>query len=73
MKKNIHPEYNLITAKCSCGNKINIKSTIKNDINIDICNQCHPFFTGKQRSLLGKGRVEQFNKRFGNLKNNFIK
>ncbi|MCV2524981.1 MAG: 50S ribosomal protein L31 [Candidatus Lightella neohaematopini] len=46
MKKNVHPNYNTIIVTCVCGNQINIKSTICNDINIDVCNKCHPFYTG---------------------------
>lgn len=68
MKKNIHPDYNEIQAKCTCGNEIKVFSTIKNDLILDICNMCHPFFTGKQRNIIGKGKVDQFNKRFNFLK-----
>ncbi|MCV2502380.1 MAG: 50S ribosomal protein L31 [Candidatus Lightella neohaematopini] len=64
MKKNVHPNYNTIIVTCVCGNQINIKSTICNDINIDVCNKCHPFYTGKQRLLDNIGRVSIFNKRF---------
>ncbi|UDG79298.1 50S ribosomal protein L31 [Candidatus Ecksteinia adelgidicola] len=64
MKYNIHPEYKAITAICSCGNVINICSTIKHDINLDVCGACHPFYTGKQRDVATGGRIDQFNKRF---------
>lgn len=64
MKKNIHPDFNKINAKCACGNNIEIFSTIKNDLNLDVCNLCHPFITGKQRNFTGKGRVDKFNKKF---------
>lgn len=64
MKKKIHPKYKNINAICSCGNLINIKSTIQYDINLDICNKCHPFYTGKQRDLSDSGRVSLFKKRF---------
>lgn len=64
MKKNIHPEYNKIKAICSCGNIISIHSTLANNINIDACSKCHPFYTGKQRIIDTTGRVERFNKRF---------
>lgn len=69
MKKNIHPNYYLISAKCSCGNNMQIYSTINNNLNLDVCNKCHPFFTGKQRTILKGGRIDQFNKRFNILKN----
>ncbi|GGO65987.1 50S ribosomal protein L31 [Bowmanella pacifica] len=67
MKQGIHPEYQEITASCSCGNKIAIRSTLKKDINLDVCSECHPFYTGKQRNVDTGGRVDRFNKRFGVL------
>jgi large subunit ribosomal protein L31 len=66
MKADIHPQYNAITATCSCGNEINTRSTLEGSIHIDVCSQCHPFFTGKQKVLDTGGRVDRFNKRFGN-------
>ncbi|QJC34267.1 50S ribosomal protein L31 [Enterobacteriaceae endosymbiont of Donacia cinerea] len=70
MKKNIHPEYNKIIAKCSCGNTIHTRSTLKNnkELNLDVCYICHPFYTGKQKITDTKGRVENFKKRFKNSK-----
>ncbi|WWP00146.1 MAG: 50S ribosomal protein L31 [Candidatus Dasytiphilus stammeri] len=68
MKKNIHPNYTLITATCSCGNLIKIRSTLKSNLFLDVCYRCHPFYTGKQRFIDTKGRVEKFNRRF-NLTN----
>ncbi len=67
MKQDIHPEYNEITASCSCGNKIAIRSTLGKDINLDVCSACHPFYTGKQRNVDTGGRVDKFKKRFGAL------
>lgn len=67
MKKNTHPSYNEIKVKCACGNKMKIFSTLKTDLNLDICSVCHPFFTGKQRKITGKGRVDKFNKKFNLL------
>ena len=49
MKKEIHPTYNKITATCSCGNVMELNSTLKNDINGEICSNCHPFYTGQQK------------------------
>jgi large subunit ribosomal protein L31 len=66
MKADIHPGYNAVTASCSCGNKIETRSTLGQDFNIDVCSSCHPFFTGKQKILDTGGRVDRFNKRFGN-------
>lgn len=69
MKNEIHPKYNEIAITCSCGNKFTTKSTIsKEAMNIDICSQCHPFYTGKQRVVDTAGRVDRFNKRFGGMK-----
>ncbi|MFC4893067.1 50S ribosomal protein L31 [Pseudofrancisella aestuarii] len=69
MKQEIHPKYNEVTITCSCGNTFKTKSTIgKDSLNIDICSECHPFYTGKQRVVDTAGRVDRFNKRFGSLK-----
>lgn len=64
MKQGIHPEYKEITATCSCGNVIKTRSTLGKDINLDVCGNCHPFYTGKQRVVDTGGRVERFNSRF---------
>ncbi len=66
MKAGIHPDYSEITATCSCGNVIKTRSTLGEDIHIDVCSQCHPFYTGKQKIVDAGGRVERFRKRFGN-------
>ncbi|VFP84514.1 50S ribosomal protein L31 [Candidatus Erwinia haradaeae] len=65
MKKNIHPNYNSIIAKCSCGNEIHTRSTACHNLTLDVCSNCHPFYTGKQRDVASGGRVDRFNKRFG--------
>ncbi len=65
MKAEIHPQYGEITATCSCGNVIKTRSTLRSDIHIDVCSQCHPFFTGKQKIVDTGGRVDRFKKRFG--------
>ena len=57
MKQGIHPEYKEITATCSCGNVIKTRSTLGKDINLDVCGNCHPFYTGKQRVVDTGGRV----------------
>jgi large subunit ribosomal protein L31 len=67
MKPGIHPEYTEIKATCSCGNVMNIRSTLGKDINLDVCSECHPFYTGKQRNVDTGGRVDRFKKRFGAL------
>jgi large subunit ribosomal protein L31 len=65
MKTDIHPEYSEITATCSCGNVIKTRSTMRNDLHLDVCSACHPFYTGKQKVLDTGGRIDRFNKRFG--------
>ncbi|AEA99785.1 50S ribosomal protein L31 [Alteromonas mediterranea] len=67
MKQDIHPKYEEITATCSCGNVMKIRSTLGKDINLDVCSSCHPFYTGKQRNVDTGGRVDRFKKRFGAL------
>ncbi len=64
MKADIHPRYEEITARCSCGNEIKTRSTLAQYITIDVCSRCHPFFTGKQKIVDSGGRVDRFNKRF---------
>ena len=66
MKADIHPEYNEIKATCSCGNVVATRSTLTEDIHLEVCSACHPFYTGKQKILDAGGRVERFRKRFGN-------
>jgi large subunit ribosomal protein L31 len=63
MKKDIHPKYTVSRIKCACGNEVEIKST-KEDVHVDICSKCHPFFTGKQKLVDTGGRVDRFNRRF---------
>ena len=63
MKQGIHPEYAETTISCVCGNVIETKST-KKDIKVEICSQCHPFMTGKQKIMDTAGRVERFNRRY---------
>ena len=64
MKQGIHPEYTEVTATCSCGNVVKTRSTVGKSLNLDVCGNCHPFYTGKQRVVDTGGRVERFNKRF---------
>lgn len=65
MQADIHPRYEAITATCSCGNKIETRSTLGENISLDVCSNCHPFFTGKQKIVDSGGRVDRFKKRFG--------
>lgn len=66
MKSSIHPEYKEIKYSCSCGNVINTGSTLAEDMNIEVCSACHPFYTGKQKLVDTGGRVKQFENRYGN-------
>lgn len=63
MKDNIHPKYEPASFTCSCGNVIETRATVKST-HIDICNECHPFYTGKQKLIDSAGRVERFRKRY---------
>ena len=64
MKKEIHPELHLVTVTCACGNTFDTYST-KEELRLEICNACHPFFTGKQKFVDTAGRVERFRQRYG--------
>lgn len=63
MKKGIHPEYYLATARCACGNEFQVGSTQK-EIKVEICAKCHPLFTGKQKIIDTAGRVERFRRKY---------
>lgn len=64
MKAGIHPKYQEVDVRCACGNAFKTRST-KTDLHLEICNMCHPFFTGRQKLIDTEGRVERFTKRFG--------
>ena len=64
MKKGIHPKYEMTTIKCVCGNEIQTRSTVPN-LEVEICSNCHPFYTGKQKLVDTAGRVERFRKKYG--------
>ncbi len=65
MKTGIHPNYQEITTTCSCGNVLSVMSTLKDNLSLDVCAKCHPFYTGKQKMLDSGGRVKKFQDRFG--------
>ncbi len=67
MKQDIHPQYFKTKVKCACGNEFVTGSTVE-EIHVDICSKCHPFYTGKQKFVDSAGRIEKFNKRY-NLSN----
>ena len=65
MKADIHPAYTEITVTCSCGESFKTRSTMGGALNVEVCSQCHPFYTGKQKMLDTAGRVDRFNKKYG--------
>lgn len=65
MRENIHPDYDQTSVVCSCGNKFETRSTKPGVMNVELCNVCHPFFTGKQKLVDSGGRVERFQRRYG--------
>jgi len=67
MKTDIHPEYKTVKVSCSCGNTFETRST-SDALHVELCNLCHPFFTGKQRLVDSGGRVERFQRRYGERK-----
>jgi large subunit ribosomal protein L31 len=67
MKTDIHPEYKTVKVTCSCGNSFETRST-SDALHVELCNLCHPFFTGKQRLVDSGGRVERFQRRYGERK-----
>lgn len=69
MKADIHPKYDATVIKCACGNELEVGST-KTDISVEICSQCHPFFTGKQKLIDTAGRIERFRKKYEKFQNN---
>jgi large subunit ribosomal protein L31 len=66
LKDKIHPKYFETTITCACGNVIHTRSTVKN-IHVEICSNCHPFFTGKQKLIDTAGRVERFRRKYKSL------
>ncbi len=69
MKTEIHPSYDAIKVVCSCGNAFETRSTSsKDELHIDVCSNCHPFYTGKQKIVDTAGRVEKFKSRYSSFK-----
>jgi large subunit ribosomal protein L31 len=64
MKEAIHPRYDRATITCACGNVVETRSTVA-EIHVEICSNCHPFFTGKQKLVDTAGRVERFRRKYG--------
>ena len=65
MKQGIHPDYHAVQVTCSCGNTFVTRSTMSKDrFNVEVCSQCHPFYTGKQKVLDTAGRIDKFQQKF---------
>ena len=67
MKANLHPKYDVCTVTCACGNTFQTRATVDN-LKLDLCAECHPFYTGKQKIVDTEGRVERFRQRYGDRK-----
>ncbi len=67
MKADIHPDYVLATVTCSCGNTFETRSTSA-DLRVELCSECHPFYTGKQKLVDSGGRIDRFERRYGQRK-----
>ena len=67
MQAEIHPTYAMINVSCACGNEFQTRSTLGRDLRVDLCSNCHPFFTGTQKIVDSAGRVERFAKKYGNI------
>ena len=65
MKEAIHPKYTEITVTCSCGNSFQTRSTLGSNLEVEVCSNCHPFYTGKQKIVDSGGRVDRFRKKYG--------
>ncbi len=65
MKASTHPEYKEITVSCTCGNTFKTSSTLGHDLQVEVCSNCHPFYTGKQKIVDTAGRVDKFRKKYG--------
>jgi large subunit ribosomal protein L31 len=64
MKAGIHPDYQEIAVSCTCGNQFKTRSTIGQDLQVEVCSACHPFYTGKQKIVDTGGRVDKFRKKY---------
>ena len=64
MKADIHPEYGEVPVTCSCGNTFKTRSTLTGALQLDVCSQCHPFYTGTQKIMDTAGRVDKFRRRY---------
>jgi len=65
MKADTHPAYDEVAVQCSCGNSFKTRSTHTGELHLDVCSECHPFYTGKQKMLDTAGRVDKFRRKYG--------
>ena len=65
MRPDIHPKYETIKVTCSCGNTFETRSTLAEELHIEVCSNCHPFYTGQQKIVDTAGRVDKFRKKYG--------
>jgi large subunit ribosomal protein L31 len=65
MKSDIHPKYEEITVSCACGSTFVTRSTLGKDLSLEVCSECHPFYTGKQKIVDTAGRVDRFKQKYG--------
>lgn len=65
MKAEIHPKYTTIKVMCSCGNSFETRSTLTDELHVEVCSNCHPFFTGQQKMMDTAGRVDRFRRKYG--------
>lgn len=66
MKADIHPNYTDVNVTCSCGNSFTTRSALgENELHLDVCSSCHPFYTGKQKMVDTAGRIDKFNRKYG--------
>ena len=64
MKEGIHPNYQECVIRCACGETVVSRSTKGSEMRVDICSKCHPFYTGTQKAVAARGRVEKFNRKY---------
>lgn len=67
MKQDIHPKYAEVTVTCSCGEVFTTRSTVGRDLQIEVCSNCHPFYSGKQKIVDTAGRVDRFQQKYGRM------
>ena len=68
MKADIHPNYVVTDVRCSCGNTFTTRSTKGGELHVELCSECHPFYTGKQKLVDSGGRIDRFERRYGRRK-----